>query len=86
MKYSLGWLLNGQKRWIGNSTFADVLIVWAKHAKNDNVLGFIIDKGTPGLSVTKIDNKISLRIVQNGNITMKDCFVSEKNRMPGAKV
>jgi acyl-CoA oxidase len=81
-----GWIINGQKRWIGNSTFADVFIVWAKHAENNKVLGFIVDKGTSGLSVTKIDNKISLRIVQNGNITFENCFVPETNRMPGAKV
>lgn len=73
-----GWVLNGRKRWIGNATFADVFIVWAKHAETGAVLGFVVDKGSPGLSATKIENKISLRIVQNGDIVMKDVFVPEK--------
>ncbi|ONK67918.1 uncharacterized protein A4U43_C05F5150 [Asparagus officinalis] len=78
-----GWLLDGQKRWIGNSTFADVLIIFARNTNTNEINGFIVKKGTPGLKVTKIENKIGLRIVQNGDILMNKVFVPEEDRLPG---
>ncbi|GJN05729.1 hypothetical protein PR202_ga23389 [Eleusine coracana subsp. coracana] len=63
-----GWHLDGQKRWIGNSTFADVLVVLARNADTKQLNGFIVRKGAPGLKATKIENKIGLRMVQNGDI------------------
>jgi alkylation response protein AidB-like acyl-CoA dehydrogenase len=59
-----GWILNGKKRWIGNGTFADVIIIWAKNLGTGKVNGFIVEKGAKGFSATKIENKISLRVVQ----------------------
>lgn len=59
-----GYLLNGQKRWIGNATFADYIIVWAKNEHdNNNIQAFVVTKGSKGLKTTKIENKYSLRIV-----------------------
>lgn len=75
------WTLNGQKKWIGNATFADVNIVWAKDLDDNQVKGFIIEKDNPGFSVEKIQNKMALRIVQNGLITLKDCVLKEENRL-----
>jgi glutaryl-CoA dehydrogenase len=76
------WILNGQKKWIGNSTWCDVSIIWARDLADNQVKGFIVEnKTTPGFSVEKILNKISLRVVQNGLITMKDCRVPEQNRL-----
>ncbi|XP_078435209.1 acyl-CoA oxidase 4 isoform X2 [Wolffia australiana] len=78
-----GWVLNGQKRWIGNSTFADILIVFARNTATNQINGFIVKKGAPGLNVTKIENKIGLRIVQNGDILMNKVFVPEEDKLPG---
>ncbi len=78
------WVLNGQKKWIGNSTWCDVSIIWARDLADKQVKGFIIEnKTTPGFSVEKIENKISLKVVQNGLITLKDCRVKEENRLQG---
>ncbi|XP_047160324.1 acyl-coenzyme A oxidase 4, peroxisomal [Vigna umbellata] len=78
-----GWILEGQKRWIGNSTFADVLVVFARNAATNQINGFIIRKDAPGLTVTKIENKIGLRIVQNGDIVMRKVFVPDEDRIAG---
>ena len=78
------WVLNGQKKWIGNSTFSDITIIWARDIKDNNVKGFIVESGNPGFSVEKIEGKISLKIVQNGLITLDNCIVEEENRLQNA--
>jgi len=56
------WVLNGQKRWIGNATWCDVSIIWARDLADNQVKGFIVEnKTTPGFSVEKIEHKIALR-------------------------
>src|SRR5689334_24834579 len=78
------WVLNGEKRWIGNAPWCDVSIIWARDLADNQVKGFIVEnKTTPGFSVEKIQNKIALRVVQNGLITMKDVRVPEENRLQG---
>lgn len=79
-----GWILNGQKKWIGNATFADVLIIWAKDVDDQNVKGFIVEKDNPGFHVEKIKDKMALRIVQNGLITLTNCSITEENRLENA--
>ena len=80
------WVLNGQKKWIGNSTWCDVSIIWARDVADNQVKGFIVEnKSTPGFSVEKIEHKIALKVVQNGLITLKDCRVSEENRLQEGK-
>ena len=80
------WILNGQKRWIGNAPWCDISIVWARDVADNQVKGFIVEnKTTPGFSVEKIQNKIALKVVQNGQITMKDCRVPDENRLQGGK-
>ena len=78
------WVLNGAKRWIGNATFADVVVVWARDVETNRVLGFVVEKGTPGFTATKIENKIALRIVQNADIVLDECRVPEANRLQNA--
>ncbi|WP_436761843.1 acyl-CoA dehydrogenase family protein [Streptosporangium sp. V21-05] len=78
------WVLNGAKRWIGNATFADLIVVWAKDEADGQVKGFVVEKGTPGFAATKIENKIALRTVQNADITLTNCLVPEINRLQGA--
>eukprot|EP00475_Leptophrys_vorax_P004833 TRINITY_DN1288_c0_g1_i6.p1 TRINITY_DN1288_c0_g1~~TRINITY_DN1288_c0_g1_i6.p1 ORF type:complete len:371 (-),score=96.25 TRINITY_DN1288_c0_g1_i6:40-1152(-) len=76
-----GWLLNGEKRWIGNGTWADIIIIWAKNLETGQICGYIVEKGAPGFSATKIENKISLRIVQNADMVLKDVFVPDRNKL-----
>ncbi len=78
------WILNGQKKWIGNATFADVIIIWARDVDDNNVKGFLVEKGTPGLAVEKIEDKMALRIVQNGVITLTNCEVTEADHLEKA--
>ncbi|HLP52911.1 MAG TPA: acyl-CoA dehydrogenase family protein [Chitinophagales bacterium] len=78
------WVLNGQKKWIGNATFADVIIIWARDVESTDVKGFLVRKGTPGLHVDKMEDKMALRIVQNGLITLTNCEVEEADRLQGA--
>jgi len=76
------WILNGQKKWIGNAPWCDVSIIWARDVTDNQVKGFIVEnKTTPGFSVEKIENKIALKVVQNGLITLNNCRVSEENRL-----
>jgi alkylation response protein AidB-like acyl-CoA dehydrogenase len=78
------WMLNGQKRWIGNAPWCDISIVSARDLADDQVKGFIVEnKTTPGFSVEKIDHKIALKVVQNGQITLQDVRVPEANRLQG---
>jgi len=80
------WVLNGQKRWIGNAPWCDISIVWARDVADNQVKGFIVEnKTTPGFSVEKMQNKIALKVVQNGQITMTDCRVPDANRLQGGK-
>jgi glutaryl-CoA dehydrogenase len=80
------WTLNGQKRWIGNAPWCDISIIWARDVADNQVKGFIVEnKTTPGFSVEKIQNKIALKVVQNGQITLKDCRVPDENRLQGGK-
>jgi len=78
------WVLNGQKKWIGNATFADLVIIWARDLDDGNVKGFIVEKGNPGFKAEKIKGKMALRIVQNALITLTDCEVAESNRLQNA--
>src|SRR6201997_3962606 len=76
------WILNGQKKWIGNSTWGDVTIIWARDVADNQVKAFIVEnKTTPGFKVEKIQNKISLKVVQNGLITLENCRVPEENHL-----
>jgi len=78
-----GFVLNGAKMWISNSPIADVFVVWAKLAdENDVVRGFILDKGMAGLSAPKIEGKLSLRASITGQIVMQDVLVPEENLLP----
>ena len=79
-----GWILTGQKKWIGNSTFADVNVIWARDEASGQVKGFVVEKDNPGFSVEKIKSKMALRVVQNGLITLKDCWVPESDRLQNA--
>lgn len=71
------WVLNGAKRWIGNATFADWVVVFARDVADNQVKGFLVDTALDGFSATKIENKISLRTVQNADITLDNVVVPD---------
>ncbi|PTX44304.1 glutaryl-CoA dehydrogenase [Christiangramia gaetbulicola] len=78
------WILNGQKKWIGNATFSDVTIIWARDLDSNQVKGFLVRKENPGFKTEKIKDKMALRIVQNAIITLTDCKIPESDRLQNA--
>jgi len=78
------WVLNGEKRWIGHATFSDITVIWAKDTADNQVKGFIVPTETAGYRATKIENKQSLRIVQNADITLTDVRIPESLRLQNA--
>jgi glutaryl-CoA dehydrogenase len=79
-----GYRLDGQKKWIGLATVADVLIVWAKDEEGI-VRGFIVESGAPGLRTTNIEGKVSLRAAPTGEVWLDNVMVPAENRLPDAK-
>ncbi|MDQ1660899.1 MAG: glutaryl-CoA dehydrogenase [Blastococcus sp.] len=78
------WVLDGQKKWIGNASFADLTVIWAKNVEDERALGFVVEKDTPGFTTVDLEDKIALRAVQNALITLEDVRVPEENRLQGA--
>lgn len=79
-----GYVLNGAKMWISNSPIADVFVVWAKSEAHDGkIKGFVLDKGTPGLSAPKIEGKLSLRASITGEIVLENVEVGDDALLPG---
>jgi glutaryl-CoA dehydrogenase len=76
------FVINGRKRWIGNGTIADVVVVWAR-GEDGQVGGYLVEGGTPGYEATKIEHKGSLRAVWQADITLEDVRVPVANRLPG---
>ena len=79
------WVINGEKKWIGNGTIADVVVLWARDTADGQVKGFLVEKGAPGYDAVRIDGKVSLRSVWQAQITLTDLRVPEGNRLPGAR-
>ncbi|MBA3273590.1 MAG: acyl-CoA dehydrogenase family protein, partial [Chthoniobacterales bacterium] len=88
-----GYVLNGAKKWIGNATVADVLIVWAKiegDAGTDPesvsaVRGFLVEKGTPGFKPRLIEGKLSLRVGLTAEIEFTDCVLPDASLLPESR-
>lgn len=79
------WVLDGAKRWIGNATFSDIVIVMARDVADGEVKAFIVKRGTAGFTTSKIEDKLSLRIVQNADIVLDGVRVAESDRLPGIR-
>jgi glutaryl-CoA dehydrogenase len=75
------WVIDGAKRWIGNGTFADLVVVFARDVDDDSVKTFVVEKGTPGFTATKMEGKYALRTVQNADITFEGCRVPAENKL-----
>jgi glutaryl-CoA dehydrogenase len=78
------WVLDGAKRWIGNGTIADVVIVWARDTTDGQVKGFLVEKGTPGYDAAVIEGKGSVRAVWQADLVLRGVRVPESSRLPGA--
>ncbi|MDQ4490449.1 acyl-CoA dehydrogenase family protein [Sinomonas sp. ASV486] len=78
------WILKGAKRWIGNATFSDWVVVFARDEADNQVKGFLVDTNLPGYSATRIENKIALRTVQNADITLDDVRVPAEFKLAHA--
>jgi glutaryl-CoA dehydrogenase len=78
-----GWVLNGEKTWITNGGMADVALVWAR--AEDGVRGFLVERGTPGFSVSDIHGKWSMRASVTSSLSLADCRVSGEALLPGAR-
>ncbi len=74
------YVINGAKRWIGNASFADVVIIWARD-DDGKVGGFLVEKGTPGFEPTVMTGKVAKRAVWQTDITLKDVHVPVENRL-----
>ncbi len=79
-----GWRLKGAKMWISNAPIADVFVIWAKDDAGE-VRGFVLEKGTKGLTAPKIEGKFSLRTSITGEVVMDDVFVSDDHLLPNVK-
>ncbi|WHZ32439.1 acyl-CoA dehydrogenase family protein [Desemzia incerta] len=75
------WILNGEKRWIGGAKNADEIAIFARDEADGKVKAFVVPGDSEGLTVENIKNKISLRMVPNGHITLKDVNVTEDRRL-----
>ena len=79
------YVLNGAKRWIGNATFADVIIVWARDEETNGVCGYLVEKGTPGFEATLIEGKIAKRALWNADVILNECRIPAANKLAKTK-
>lgn len=79
------WVLDGRKKWIGNGTIADLVVVWARDTEDGQVKGFLVPRETPGYRARPIEGKGSLRAVWQAEIELDGVRVAEADRLPGAR-
>jgi glutaryl-CoA dehydrogenase len=79
-----GWIINGTKKWIGNGSIADVVVVWARDDADHQVTGFLVERDTTGFHARTMAGKGSLRAVWQAEIVLDNVHVAEGNRLPGA--
>ncbi|MCC3292226.1 MULTISPECIES: acyl-CoA dehydrogenase family protein [unclassified Arthrobacter] len=79
------WVLNGAKRWIGNGTFCDYMVLWAREPETGYTRGFLLDANLPGVTRTRIENKTALRTVQNADIVLTDVRVPAADLLAGVE-
>jgi glutaryl-CoA dehydrogenase len=79
------WVLDGAKRWIGNGSIADVVVVWARSDQDGQVKGFLVEKDTPGFEAVTITGKAAARAIWQADIRLDGVRVGEPSRLPGAE-
>ena len=80
-----GYVLNGEKKWIGNGSAGGITVVWARDDGDGAVHGFVVPQETEGYSATTIRGKLSLRALHQAHIRMENVFVPEENVLPAAR-
>ena len=80
-----GYVIDGAKRWIGNATIADVVVVWARSQEDGNVKGFLVETPTPGYDATVIEGKGAARSIWQADIRLDGVRVATENLLPGAR-
>lgn len=78
------YVLNGEKRWIGNGSVGNITVIWAR-MEDGNVSGFIVPQDSPGYKGETQEGKVSLRAIKQARITLTDCRIPAENRLPGAE-
>ncbi|GAA1850594.1 acyl-CoA dehydrogenase family protein [Pseudonocardia alni subsp. carboxydivorans] len=79
------WVLRGSKRWIGNGSVADLVVVWARDTDSGEVLGFVVETPAEGYEATVIPGKVSLRALWQADIELDGVRVPEENRLAQAR-
>ncbi len=82
--YGDGYVLNGRKRWIGNGSFADVVVVWARDTEDKAVKGLLLEKGTPGFEAKVMERKGSVRAIWQAELTFTDVRLPSSAKLPSA--
>ncbi len=77
------WILSGVKRWITNGSIADVAIVWAKATPDDEIRGFLVERGTPGFAAHDLKGKFSLRASITSELVLEDVRLPASALLPG---
>ncbi|HEV2743661.1 MAG TPA: acyl-CoA dehydrogenase family protein, partial [Rubrobacter sp.] len=78
-----GYVLNGEKKWIGNASFADVAVIWAR-TEDDRISCFLVEGDNPGYNAEVLPRKGSQRAAWQTHITLRDCHVPNEARLPQA--
>ena len=79
------YVLIGAKRWIGNASFADLVIIWARDDATGQVSGFVVEKGTPGYDAEVMTGKVAKRAVWQADIVLDNVRVPAENRLANAR-
>lgn len=79
-----GYVINGEKKWIGFGSMGDITVVWAR-GEDRQVHGYIVPQDTPGYEATTIQGKVALRAIHQAHIVLTDVFVPAENLLPGAR-
>jgi glutaryl-CoA dehydrogenase len=79
------YVINGHKKWIGNGSIADVIVVWARDVADKQVKGFLVEKGTAGYRARVMEGKGSLRAIWQAEIELDELRVPAANKLPGAE-
>lgn len=80
---STGWVLNGEKKWIGNGVGGDISVVWARDEETGGVRGFLVPQDTPGYRAENIEGKVSLRAIFQAQIWLENVELPEDAVLPG---
>ena len=84
VRHQDGYLLNGTKIFISNGREADIIVVFAtmdRSLRHKGINVFIVEKGTPGFAVGKLEHKMGIRATSTAELLFEDCFVPEENRL-----